>query len=201
MHNQSLGRALLVVFFFTAGFEWENLLLRCFLHSHGQLGSSSAKDGAGLAQCAEHPFRQAELCPRSRSLHPCRVLMAQVLYCRLPGSFSDTAGPACPRLHRTMSSLSVGLGFPPEGKFPQLPRSAPVPALHTSSRHGRWFCLLRLGAWVLVTLLDEEGLLCFSKVSHSPDTVLWELLNPPSLLSEEAMAMINRVYMVIIINS
>lgn len=33
MLNQSLGRALVVVFFFTAGFEWENLLLRCFLRT------------------------------------------------------------------------------------------------------------------------------------------------------------------------
>lgn len=140
-------------------------------------------------------------CPHSHSLHLCRGLMAPVLYCHLPGSLSDTTGLACPHLHQTMSSLMVGLAFPPEGKFPPWPRSAPIPALRTSSRHGLWFSLLHLGAWVLVTLLDEEGLLCFSKVSQSPRTVLWELLNPPSLLAEEAMAMINRVHIVIVINA
>lgn len=101
--------------------------------------------------------------PHSRFFHLCHGFTAQVLYCHLPGSLSDTAGLAYPV--SIVRCLVWGLGLDShQRRCPQLPRSAPIPALHAIP----WFSLLHLRAWLLVMLLGEERLFCLSKVSHSP---------------------------------
>lgn len=93
-------------------------------------------------------------------------------------------------------SLLWGLGLHShQRENSPLPRSTPVPALCLC------FSLFCLGAGGLLDMALDWGLLCFLGFSQSPSPALWELLNPPSLLSEEVIAMINWLFLVIITNS
>lgn len=165
MHNQHLGRALLVGGFFHY-WVWVGEFATQVLspYSHGHLGSSSAKDGAGLTQCAEPPFRQSELCPPDASSEgwawiPTRVEISPV------AQISSRPSLGC-----ILQAWALVL--------PALPGSL-------SSRYASG---------------QRKVALLFQGFTQ-PCAVLWELLSPPSLFSEEAMAMISWVYMVIIINS
>lgn len=98
------------------------------LYNHSHLGCSSAKDGAGLAQCPTPPSRQAELylqVPHSCFFHLCHGFMAQVLYCHLPGSLSDIAGLVYPVSIGQCLVCGLGLDSHQRGGVPSCPDQPP----------------------------------------------------------------------------